>query len=297
MCYNRAKKRRETVIVKKLTKDQTIYLLGGVIVVLVIAIIATVVLLQPQNSFKLKNDSETNQSETNNNKDLPASSGNQETIKDDNQSESTPEPNTPGSTPEPSPDSNQEAVDTPSSPQTPTPTPSAPSTNNQTPTTPAYSENDVINYFQTASNNLDQQNDQNNSSFVDKAKNAFTTVVDFIFYGKEINGYTFSELTTSAKMKIIEIALKIDSKINEYFPDYKESIKAGYENIKGKLAYAYLEITSSLCEAVGTDTCNQAKEDFNNMKKSFGFTFDLIKELAKSGASKVKEFYENTFKN
>src|SRR5699024_8706248 len=134
-----------------------------------------------------------------------------------------------------------------------------------------YSENDVINYFQTASNNLDQQNDQNNSSFVDKAKNAFTTVVDFIFYGKEINGYTFSELTTSAKMKIIEIALKIDSKINEYFPDYKESIKAGYENIKGKLAYAYLEITSSLCEAVGTDTCNQAKEDFNNMKKSFGF--------------------------
>ena len=73
--------------------------------------------------------------------------------------------------------------------------------------------------------------------------------------------------------------------------------KAGYENIKGKLAYAYLEITSSLCEAVGTDTCNQAKEDFNNMKKSFGFTFDLIKELAKSGASKVKEFYENTFKN
>ena len=288
MCYNRAKKRRETVIVKKLTKDQTIYLLGGVIVVLVIAIIATVVLLQPQNSFKLKNDSETNQSEANNNKDLPASSGNQETIKGDNQSESTPEPSS---------DLNQGAEDTPSSPQTPTPTPSAPSTNNQTPTTPTYSENDVINYFQTASNNLDQQNDQNNSSFVDKAKNAFTTVVDFIFYGKEINGYTFSELTTSAKMKIIEIALKIDSKINEYFPDYKESIKAGYENIKGKLAYAYLEITSSLCEAVGTDTCNQAKEDFNNMKKSFGFTFDLIKELAKSGASKVKEFYENTFKN
>ena len=155
----------------------------------------------------------------------------------------------------------------------------------------------MIEYFQTASNNLDQQNDQNNSSFVDKAKNAFTTVVDFIFYGKEINGYTFNELTTSAKMKIIEIALKIDSKINEYFPNYKESIKAGYENIKGKLAYAYLEITSSLCEAVGTDTCEQAKEDFNNMKKSFSFTFDLIKELAKSGASKVKEFYENTFKN
>ncbi len=284
---------------KKLTKDQTIYLLSGVIIVLIIAIIATVILLQPQNSFKLKNDSETNQSESNNNKDLPASSGKQENTSNDNHNEATPTPtpDTPSATTEPTPDSSQGTTETPTNPQTPTPIPSTPTTPNQTPTTPTYTENDVIEYFQTASNNLDQQNDQNNSSFVDKAKNAFTTVVDFIFYGKEINGYTFNELTTSAKMKIIEIALKIDSKINEYFPNYKESIKAGYENIKGKLAYAYLEITSSLCEAVGTDTCEQAKEDFNNMKKSFSFTFDLIKELAKSGASKVKEFYENTFKN
>lgn len=284
---------------KKLTKDQTIYLLSGVIIVLIIAIIATVILLQPQNSFKLKNDSETNQSESNNNKDLPASSGKQENTSNDNHNEATPTPtpDTPSATTEPTPDSSQGTTETPTNPQTPTPIPSTPTTPNQTPTTPTYTENDVIEYFQTASDNLDQQNDQNNSSFVDKAKNAFTTVVDFIFYGKEINGYTFNELTTSAKMKIIEIALKIDSKINEYFPNYKESIKAGYENIKGKLAYAYLEITSSLCEAVGTDTCEQAKEDFNNMKKSFSFTFDLIKELAKSGASKVKEFYENTFKN
>ena len=286
------------VIVKKLTKDQTIYLLGGVIVVLVIAIIATVVLLQPQNTFQLKNDSKTNQSETNNNKDLPTNEASNEgqtnTANDNNhESTSTLTPDTPNTTPEPTPpSSNQGTTETPSNPK-----PETPSTPNQTPTTPTYTENDVIEYFQTASNNLDQQNDQNNSSFVDKAKNAFTTVVDFIFYGKEINGYTFNELTTSAKMKIIEIALKIDSKINEYFPNYKESIKAGYENIKGKLAYAYLEITSSLCEAVGTDTCEQAKEDFNNMKRSFSFTFDLIKELAKSGASKVKEFYENTFKN
>lgn len=283
---------------KKLTKDQTIYLLGGVIVVLVIAIIATVILLQPQNSFKLKNDSETNQSETNNNKDLPASSEGQESASNGNHNETvpTPTPDTPSATTEPTPDSSQGTTETPTSPQTPTPTPSTPSTPSQPPTT-NYTENDVIEYFQSASNTLDQQNDQNNSSFVDKAKNAFTTVVDFIFYGKEINGYTFSELTTSAKMKVIEIALKIDAKINQYFPNYKDSIKAGYENIKGKLAYAYLEITSSLCEAVGTDTCEQAKEDFNNMKKSFSFTFDLIKELAKSGASKVKEFYENTFKN
>ena len=32
---------------------------------------------------------------------------------------------------------------------------------------------------------------------------------------------------------------------------------------------------------------------FNNMKESFGITWELIKDLAKSGSSKVKEFYEN----
>lgn len=271
---------------KKWTKDQTIYLLGGIIIVLVIAIIATVLLLQPQNYFNLKNDSNKIQEELEYNHKDKEDNNQQEEMEnpqEDNQSEDN---QSAGET--------EEEQITNQEPPVATPTPPI---ENQNPVTPTYTENDVIEYFETASNNLDQQNDQNNSSFVDKAKNAFTTVVDFIFYDKEINGYTFSELTTSAKMKVIEIALKIDSKINEYFPNYKDSIKAGYENIKGKLAYAYLEITSSLCEAVGTDTCEQAKEDFNNMKKSFSFTFDLIKELAKSGASKVKEFYENTFKD
>ena len=58
---------------------------------------------------------------------------------------------------------------------------------------------------------------------------------------------------------IIEIALSIDNKIDEYFPDYKDVIKDKYENIKGKLAVKYLEFTSTLCEKVGEDACNQAK--------------------------------------
>ena len=113
------------------------------------------------------------------------------------------------------------------------------------------------------------------------------------FYNKEVKGYTFQELTTSAKLKVIKLALSIDHKIDEYFPDYKEVIKDKYTNIKGKLAVKYLEFTSSLCEKVGADTCNQAKEDFNNMKNSFHITWELIKELASSGSSKVKEFYES----
>jgi hypothetical protein len=151
----------------------------------------------------------------------------------------------------------------------------------------------IVSYFESYDNMITSNTNQDDSTLREKAKNGFTTIVDFIFYGKEVKGYTFNELTTSAKLKIIKLALSIDYKIDEYFPDYKDVIKDNYTNIKGKLAVKYLEFTSDLCDSVGSDTCNQAKEDFNNMKNSFGFTWQLIKELASSGSSKVKEFYES----
>ena len=155
------------------------------------------------------------------------------------------------------------------------------------------SETNLISYFQQQDNIITSNTNQDDSSFREKAKNAFITIVDFIFYDKEIKGYTFKELTTSAKLKVIEIALSIDNKIDEYFPDYKDVIKDKYDNIKGKLAVKYLEFTSTLCESVGEDVCNQAKEDFNNLKENFSITWQLIKELASSGSQKVKEFYES----
>lgn len=154
-------------------------------------------------------------------------------------------------------------------------------------------EENVISYFESQDNMITATSNQEDSSLRSKAKNAFVTIVDFIFYDKEIKGYTFKELTTSAKLKVIKLALSIDHKIDEYFPDYKEVIKDKYNDIKGKLAVKYLEFTSTLCETVGEDTCNQAKEDFNTMKESFGFTWQLIKELASSGSEKIKEFYES----
>ena len=130
-------------------------------------------------------------------------------------------------------------------------------------------------------------------SFRERAKNTFTTIVDFIFYDKEVNGYTFQGLTNSAKLKVISLALKIDNSIDRHFPNYKDVIKDKYASFKGKIAVKYLEITESLCESVGSDTCNQAKEGFDTMKNSFGFTWNLLKELASSGKEKISNFYLN----
>lgn len=154
-------------------------------------------------------------------------------------------------------------------------------------------ESTVISYFETQESMITAYSNQEDGSLREKVKTAFVTIIDFIFYDREIGGYTFSQLTTNAKLKVIKIALSIDYKVDAYFPNYKDTIKDKYQDIKGKLAMKYLEFTSNLCETVGIDTCNQAKEDFNTMKESFGFTWQLIKELASSGSSKVKEFYES----
>ena len=158
------------------------------------------------------------------------------------------------------------------------------------------SEEDVVSYFQNEEAKFSTYN-ESNPTFREKAKNAFITVIDFIFYNKEIKGHTFNDLTTSAKLQVIKIALTIDHKIEEYFPNYKDTIKDKYKDIKGQLAVKYLEFTSMLCDKVGSDTCNQAKEDFNNMKSSFGFTWSMLKELATNGKDKIKDYYENEFRN
>ena len=39
--------------------------------------------------------------------------------------------------------------------------------------------------------------------------------------------------------------------------------------------------------------CHTAKENFNTMKNSFAITYDYIKEKAKSGSEKLKEWLKN----
>lgn len=149
------------------------------------------------------------------------------------------------------------------------------------------SEANLLSYFENESNMFDSKD----TSITDKLKASFTSIIDFIFYDKEIKGYTFKELTNTAKLKVISIALTIDHKIDSYFPNYKDKIKEGYNNIKASLATKYLEVTASFCTK-DPETCKQAQEDFEAMKKSFGLTGSKISEAAKNAGSKIKELYE-----
>ena len=152
------------------------------------------------------------------------------------------------------------------------------------------SEENLLTYFNTQSDLFNSGN--SDESFTSKLKTSFTSIIDFIFYDKEIKGYKFKDLTNSAKLKVISIALTIDNKIDTYFPNYKEKIKDKYVEIKASLAAKYLEVTASFCSK-DPETCSQAEEDFENMKNAFGLTGKKVSEVIKNAGSKIKELYEN----
>ena len=154
------------------------------------------------------------------------------------------------------------------------------------------SEEDVVNYFEKK---YDEVNNNSWDDVKDKAKEYFITIVDFIFYDGKIKGHTFNDLSSTAKLKIISIALKIDNKIEEYIPGYKETISSNgikiYNNVKEKLVTLYLDISTEICKN-HENGCNTAKEIFKDVKDNCKIGWDFIKKLVSSGTSKLKEWYE-----
>ena len=152
-----------------------------------------------------------------------------------------------------------------------------------------YNESDVVDYFEN------KEDEVENNSFKEKFKDYFVEIVDFIFYGTEIKGHTFNDLTSSGKLKVISIALKIDSFIDSKVPGYKETISGTssriYNNAKEKLTTLYLNIASDVCEENDSD-CENAKELFGEIKSTCKVGWAFIKGLLKTGGNKLKDWYE-----
>ncbi len=150
-------------------------------------------------------------------------------------------------------------------------------------------DTEVMGYFESLDTEF------KTSSIKESLKNGFITVVDFIFYGGSIKGHTFAELSESAKLKVLSMAMYFDSKIDEYFPGYKESISSTtgkiYTTMKEEIVSTYLNVTVKICESNG-ELCDSAKAGFGELKKNFGLTWSLIKDIAGDGLGKLKSWYE-----
>jgi hypothetical protein len=129
----------------------------------------------------------------------------------------------------------------------------------------------------------------------DNIKEEFIKVIDFIFYEGEIKGYKFKDLSGSAKLKVLSMALYFDNRIEVYFPGYKESVssktKRAYKNCKVMIIASYLNLTTKICSN-NEDLCKSAKDNFNELKIIFDLTWDLINDLANDGLNNVRDWYE-----
>ena len=165
-------------------------------------------------------------------------------------------------------------------------------TDNQStqPIPPVTTEEQLITYLNNFSSEID-----NSTDLKTNIKEKFITIVDFLFYDGKIGNKTFAELSNSTKLKVLELALTIDQKIENKFPGYKESISTNgnriYTNLKTRALELYLDITTSVCEN-NSELCDDAKIGLGELKSSFSLTWDFLKEIAGSGLTKLKSWYE-----
>lgn len=175
--------------------------------------------------------------------------------------------------------------------------------------TPIEYTNTDMNAIETF-NNMEKEVDtllasKDKESIGDKAKGTFITIVDFIFYDGKIGGVQFDELTEAGKQKILSIASSIDSKIENKFPDYKETISDKAKNTFHKASDLIQKgahnIKEFSKEKLGEDNYNafiEAKDDLvYYTKKAFSIVGNTASKLWNTGKDKVKNWYENFKQN
>ena len=167
-----------------------------------------------------------------------------------------------------------------------------------------YSNNDeiAIQTFNNINNEIDKiliSEDVENAK--DKVKGTFITIVDFIFYDSEINGITFDELTDSGKQRILELASKIDTKIENKFPNYKETISDTTKKAFNKASEIIKKGANNLSEfskeKLGEENYNaiiNAKDEFiDYTKKAIDIVGNVGSNLLENGKNYIKNWYEN----
>lgn len=168
-----------------------------------------------------------------------------------------------------------------------------------------YSTDDliVINEF----DNLNKYTDElvEDETTLDKLKSIFITAVDFIFFESEINGVKFDDLTNDGKQKILQIVANIDTKIEENFPNYKETIssytKEAYTNASKLIKNGANNINEFAKDKLGEENYQSlidAKDELiNYTKEASDIILNFSSDLYNSGKEKIKNWYEEFRKN
>lgn len=174
-------------------------------------------------------------------------------------------------------------------------------------TTTIATDEEVVEYIEDVTNEVEKLTEEESLSEKTKQslKKAFITLTDFIFYDGTIKGKTFKELSYEAQTKILELYEKIDTKIENVFPNYKEEIKdtstKTYSKAKEKAKELKEKIKSIYIERVGEDTYQKEMDIIKNTKdKVVEKTTPVIsdvKDKAKDTYTKAKDKLDKWYKN
>lgn len=145
---------------------------------------------------------------------------------------------------------------------------------------------------------------RSDTNFSDKAKSTFISLVDFVFYGGTIKGVTFEELTDAGKEKALELISKIDEKLEEYAPGYKDKIATGASKAFNKaselIKKGATNINNFAKDKLGDENYNSiidAKDELVTYSKSaLNFVGSAGSKLFTSTKDKLNTWYQN-FKN
>ena len=163
-------------------------------------------------------------------------------------------------------------------------------------------DNTVINEMNDTLNSINKES--SSSNFSDKAKATFISIVDFLFYDGTIKGVTFNELTDEGKQKVLELANKIDVKLEEKVPGYKEKISSTTSNAYNKASEIIKNGANSLNsfakEKLGDENYNSiinAKDELvKYSKNALNLVGSAGSKIFSSTKDKLNKWYQS-FKN
>lgn len=141
-------------------------------------------------------------------------------------------------------------------------------------------ENEIVDYITNPDNALDsEQNKEKLNETKEKLIKKMIILVDFIFYGTDINGITFDSLSNSAKENILNLFYKLDNVLETNYPGYKDSLEEKYSSAIDKIKDTY---SSKVSE--------EKREEIKNIKDN---ATSKTKEVYENSKVKVKSWYED----
>lgn len=163
-------------------------------------------------------------------------------------------------------------------------------------------DNTVINEMNDTLNSINKES--SSSNFSDKAKATFISIVDFLFYDGTIKGVTFNELTDEGKQKVLELANKIDVKLEEKVPGYKEKIYSTTSNAYNKaseiIKKGAISLNNFAKEKLGDENYNSIIDAKDELVKYSKNALNLVgntgSKIFSSTKDKLNDWYQN-FKN